>query len=179
MLAHVLDHVAVADRRADEVEADALQVALKPQVGHDGGDDAVALQPARFAPGASDHAHELVAIDLPALLVHQDQPVGVAVQRDAEVGAIGEHFALEHRRSGGAAAAVDVDAVGLDADRDDFGAQFPQDLGRHLVGGAMGAIDDDLQPVEPQAAREGVLDELDIAAAGVIQAAGAAEGAPA
>jgi len=39
----------------------------------------------------------------------------------------------------------------------------------------MGAIDDDLQPVEPKAAREGVLDELDIAAAGVIQAAGASE----
>src|SRR4029450_3452152 len=37
VLAHMLDHVSVADRRAREPKLDALQIALKPQIGHDGG----------------------------------------------------------------------------------------------------------------------------------------------
>ena len=39
----------------------------------------------------------------------------------------------------------------------------------------MRAIDDDLQPVEAQAAREARFDELDIAAAGIVETLGAAE----
>ncbi len=39
----------------------------------------------------------------------------------------------------------------------------------------MRAIDDDLQPVETQAAREARFDEFDIAAAGIVETLGAAE----
>ena len=39
----------------------------------------------------------------------------------------------------------------------------------------MGAIDDDPQPVEPQPFREALLDELDIAAAGIFKPLGAAK----
>ena len=39
----------------------------------------------------------------------------------------------------------------------------------------MGAIDDDPQPIEPQPFREALLDEFDIAAAGVLEPLGAAE----
>ena len=42
---------------------------------------------------------------------------------------------------GRAAFLVDVEAVRLVVDGDDLGAEFPQRLGRHLVGGAVGAID--------------------------------------
>ena len=48
-------------------------------------------------------------------------------------------------------------------------------VGRDAIGRAMRAIDDDLQVVEPQAAREAGLRRLDIAAGGVVQARGAAE----
>ncbi len=76
---------------------------------------------------------------------------------------------------GRAAAVVDVGAVGRHAERDDVGAELPQRLGRDVVGGAVGAIDDDLEPVEPQPLGEGRLGEVDVAAARVVDAPGAAD----
>ncbi len=56
------------------------------------------------------------------------------------------HQGLQPLGMHGAAFAVDVGAVGLDPDRDHLGAQLPEHGRRHLVGGAIGAIDHDLQP---------------------------------
>ena len=64
---------------------------------------------------------------------------------------------------------------GADADRDHRRAELPQDRRRDAVGGAVRAIDDDLQPIQPQAAREGRLGRLDIAAGGVLEPGRAAE----
>ena len=49
---------------------------------------------------------------------------------------------------------------------------FEEIVGQALAG-AVGAIDDDLQAVQPQAAREAGLDELGVAAQRVVEAAGA------
>ena len=174
-LAHALGDVAVADAGAQQAERVALEEALQAQVGHDGGDDAAAAQPAVGVPGARDQREDLVAVDDLTALVGQDQPVGVAVERDAEVGAVGEDVGAEIFRVGRAAVAVDVGAVGVAADPDDVGAQLTQRGGRDLVGGAVRAIDDDLEAVEAQAAWEGRLGRFDVAAGGVGQARGAAE----
>ena len=62
-----------------------------------------------------------------ALLVDDDQPVGVAVERDADIGAAPRPpVACSSAGVGRAAAVVDVEAVGRDADRDHLGAQLPQ-----------------------------------------------------
>ena len=58
---------------------------------------------------------------------------------------------------------IDVVAVGFDADLDDFGAQFPERFGRHLVAGTVGAIDDDAQAVEAKVLRQRALGEFDVA----------------
>ena len=60
--------------------------------------------------------HELVAVDHVALLVDDEDAVGVAVERDADVGAQLPHLADQRLRSGRADLAVDVEAVGIDAD---------------------------------------------------------------
>ncbi len=83
-------------------------------------------------------------------------------------------FARAPRR-GRADVAVDVHAVGLDAERKHFRAQLPQRFGRHLVSGAVGAIDHDAHALERHVARQSVLGEFDIARAHVIDAAGAAQ----
>ena len=44
-------------------------------------------QPAVARPWTGDERHQLVAVDQLARLVDQHQPVGVAVERDADVGA--------------------------------------------------------------------------------------------
>ena len=109
------------------------------------------------------------------MLVGDDQPVGIPVQGQAQMGAMDDHLLAHHRRGGGAAIAVDVGAVGLDGDRDHLGAEFGKHRRRHLVGGAIGAIDDDLQAFERGALRESVLHELDVAAGRVVDPLGAAE----
>ena len=89
MLPHMLDHVAVAHRRALQAEAELLQIALEPEIGHDRGDDAAAGEPPAPEPDFGDDRHELIAVDHVALLVDDHHAVGVAVERDADIGA---HF---------------------------------------------------------------------------------------
>ena len=60
-------------------------------------------------------------------LVHHDHPVGVAVQRDAQVGPVLHHLAGHLLGVQRAAAVVDVVAVGLDAERDDLRPQLLED----------------------------------------------------
>ena len=101
--------------------------------------------------------------------------VGVAVERDADIGAQFADLADQRLRRGRADVAVDVEAVGLDADGDDFGAKLPERLGRDLVGGAVGAIDHDAHALEVDLARQGALGELDVAGVHALDALGAAE----
>ena len=77
-----------------------------------------------------------------------DDPVGVAVERDADIGAHLAHLGGKRGRRGRADVVVDVEAVRLDADGDRLGAELLQRQRRDLVGGAVGAIDDDAQAVE-------------------------------
>ena len=129
--------------------SDAAEEALEAEIGHHRRDDAAAGEPPALVPGLGDQRHDLVAVDDRAVLVDDDDAVGVAVERDADVGAHFMHLLLQAGRMGRAAFLVDVEAVGLDIDGDDLGAEFPQRRGRHLVGGAIGAIDDD--PAGPTA----------------------------
>lgn len=62
-----------------------------------------------------------------------------------------------------AAFLVDVEAVGFDIDGHDLGAELPQRLGRHFVGRAIGAIDDDPEARKRHRARQCTLGELDVA----------------
>ena len=93
VLAHVLEHVAVADRGAHELQPEAAEIALEAEIGHDGGDDAGLRQAPVLAPGARDDGHELVAVDELPLLVDDEDAVGVAVERDADIGAELAHLA--------------------------------------------------------------------------------------
>ena len=126
-------------------------------------------------PAFGDHGEQLVAVDQMAALVDDDDAVGIAIERDADVGAHFAHLAAQRFRRGRAAFLVDVEAVRLDADRDDVGAELPQRFRHHLVGGAVGAIDHHAQAVEDEVARQRALGEFDIAVMHAVDALGAAE----
>ena len=69
-------------------------------------------------------AEDAVAADHLAVGIGEDDAVGVAIEGDAEVGVVAaDEFAGVFRMER-AAAAVDVEAVRLDAGGDDFGAEF-------------------------------------------------------
>ena len=101
--AHRLEHVAVADLGAQQLEAGLAEMPLEAEVRHHRRDDAVALELAAALQAERDQRHQLVAVDDLALLVDDDQPVGVAVERDADVGAARDHRLLQQLRVGRAA----------------------------------------------------------------------------
>src|SRR5204863_4688701 len=59
--------------------------------------------------------------------------------------------------------------------RDDLGAEFPQYGRGDFVGSTVGAIDDDLQAAEIEAAGGRGLDRLDVPPIGVVEPLGAAD----
>ncbi len=149
VLLHGLQDVPVADAGLHDLDALGLHGQLEAQVGHDGADDGVPAQGAGLAHGQGQHGEDLVAVDLRARGVHGQAAVRVAVVGDAEVGPVFDHGLLEQAQVGGAAAVVDVQAVGLGADGDDLGAGPGEGLGRDAGGRAVRLVQDDLQPVEP------------------------------
>src|SRR5205814_9228431 len=79
-----LQHVAVADLRAQELDAARAQRELEPEVRHHRADDRAAQRP-RFEPVAREHIEELIAVDeVTALIDHQDA-VAVAVERETHM----------------------------------------------------------------------------------------------
>src|SRR6185437_4476710 len=173
--AHLLDHVTVADRRAHEAQALRGEMPLETEIRDHGRDDARILQAAVFLPALGDDGEQLVAVDDMPALVDDEHAVGVAVERNADVGAHLAHLARQRVEIGRAAVLVDVEAVRIDADRNDLGAELPQRAWRDLVGGAVGAIDDDTQIFESDAARQRALGEFDVTVLHAVDAAGAAE----
>src|SRR5262249_42291765 len=68
MGAHVLEHVAVADRRARERECQAPEIAFEAEIGHHGRHHAGLGEAAVRLPALRDHRQQLIAIDdAPAL----------------------------------------------------------------------------------------------------------------
>ena len=126
-------------------------------------------------PRGGDHRQQLVAVDDLALLIDHHDTVGIAVERDADVGAHLAYLVDQRGGGGGADLAIDVEAVGVDADGDDLCTEFPQRLGGNLVGGAVSAVDHDAQAVECQVAGKRALGELDVAILHAVDALGAAK----
>jgi hypothetical protein len=91
------------------------------------------------------------------------------------VGTLLDDGALERRRRGGAAIAVDVLAVGLAADRRDGGAELGDHLGATRYAAPLAPSTTTRQPVERELAREGVLHEDVVAAERVVDAVGLAD----
>ena len=143
-------HIAVAHRGARQLQAQPAQIAVQPDIRHHRADHAAALELLAFRPAFGDQGQDLVAVDDAAFLVGHHHAVGVAIERDAEIGAHLAHLGAHRLGRGRAAIQIDVEAVGRDAHRHDIGAQFPQHFRRDLVGGAIGAIDHDAHAVEPR-----------------------------
>ena len=173
--AHALEHIAVADRRAHQLQANAAEIALEAEIGHHGGDDAGLAETAVFLPACGDDGEQLVAVDDLAVLVDDHHAVGVAIERDADIGAHLAHLAGDGAEVGRTAILIDVHAVRFVADGNHVGAQFPQRAGRDLVGGAIGAIDHDAQSGEIDVARQRALGEFNVAVLHAVDALGAAK----
>ncbi len=159
-------HVAIADLGARERNSQFFQRALEREIGHQGPHHS--SQAPAFCALAGDHVQQLIAVVERAVAVGHEHSVPVAVERDAEVRLVLSHRALQGRGVGRAGPVVDVEAVGAYPDRNDIGAQLVEHVRGDMVSGAVGAVDDDLQPAQVERGREGALAEFDVAARGVV-----------
>ncbi len=107
-----------------------------------------------------------------AALIEDHHPVRIAIQTDAHIRPMRHHGLGRGFGMGGTAAIIDIRAIRGDAHGDHLGPQFPQHIGRRLIGGAIGAIDHHLQPVQPQPGRKGGLDEFLIPPAPILDPLG-------
>jgi hypothetical protein len=175
-LQHFVDDVLVADGGAHDFSSGFLDRGVDAGVAHDGGDERVVGEGSLREHFERGDDHDVVAVDQGAFLVAELDAVGVTVVGDADVGAEFADFRAEKLRVHGAALLVDVGAVGLVAVDEDLGTEFAKDAGGGLVGGAVGAIDDDAHAFERERAGQGGLGELDVTAEGVLDADGFADG---
>ena len=174
--AHLLDDVAIADLGADEVEPHLLESALQPEVAHHRRHDGPAAEGVAFGHVPGTEGEHGVAVDHLAAFRDEHDPVGVAVDGDAHVGAELPHLGGDAVRRRRAAGLVDVAPVRLDADGKHLGPQLLEDRRPDLVGGAVRAVEHDTQAVQGEIQREGLLQEHDVATARIVDAVGAAQG---
>ena len=176
--AHRLEHVAVADLGAEQLEAAGPRGSVRGR----GWTSRSRRSPPpsstpRRAPGRAPISaiSWSPSIDL-ALLVDHDQPVGVAVERDADIGA-------GSRPPSPAAASGSVEPqpslmlrpLGETPIAITSAPSSHKRRGRDLIGGAVRAIDHDLEPVEPQMLGKGRLGGMDVAAARILDPPRAAD----
>ena len=92
---HRLEHVAVADLGLAHPDAGPLHGLHEAEVAHHGGHDRVLDEPALVAQREGEHGEQLVAVDDGALVVDREAAVGVAVEGEADVGAVLQHRGLQ------------------------------------------------------------------------------------
>ena len=101
---------------------------LEAAIRQDRDDEAATRQRVARQPVESQDPEHLVAIDDLAGRIDRDEPVGIAVEREADVRSGRDDRLGERRRGRGARAHVDVDAVGLGMDDVEPGAGRGEDL---------------------------------------------------
>ena len=140
---HFLENVAIADRGAGECDSLTGEDALKTEIGHGCGDNAIALELILRFEVARNGKKNAVAVDDFSCFADEESAVGVAVECDTELGALGGHALLQTFKMKRAAAGVDVAAVRRHTHRDDIGSERAEKLGTEFIGGAIGAVQKD------------------------------------
>jgi hypothetical protein len=84
-LAHGVEDLPIAD--ADPFEADSfrLEAFVESQIAHDCGHHGEPLEDVPARPTASQNGQDSVAIDDPAMLIREDDPVAIPIVRDPEI----------------------------------------------------------------------------------------------
>ncbi len=139
---HLFKDVAVAHGSAVHADAAALEGGLKAHVGHGGGDDQAAGEQAAGLQVAGGHQQDRVAVDDVAAGAGQHATVGVAVEGQAKMRAVGYHFAGDVLGVKSAAVEVDVAAVGSDVQEGNVSRSTGVEAAEQLGGnGGCGSVE--------------------------------------
>ena len=97
---HALEDVLVSDRRADDVPPGRLDRGLQAPVRQHRDDEAAARQRIALKAVKGEDPEHLVAVDDVAARIDRDQAVGIAIEREADVGTALDHGPRERGRIG-------------------------------------------------------------------------------
>ena len=173
---HFVDDVLVAHRGVHDASARFLYHGVQAGVAHDGGDEGFVLKRAFGQHFQSANRHHVVAVNQVTGLVAEKHAVGVAIVRDAKVGAVLPDLPAHLLGVHGTAVLVDVHAIGLDAVIENLRAQFAQHARGGFVGGAVGAVHHDPHAFEGHSLGERTFGVFDVSAQRVVNADGFADG---
>ena len=170
VLQHLIDHVLVADVRANDLSPGLSHRVDQSGVAHDRRDQGLLVERSLLHHVQRRDRHDIVAVDQIAVFVAQQHAIGVAIMGQSDIGAVLAHLGKQLFRMHRPAILVDVLAVGLIAHDEDLGAELLEHAGGGFVGGAVRAIDHDPHAFQRHAAGKGGLSVFDITPQRVIDA---------
>jgi len=105
-------------------------------------------------------------------MVHHDEPIPIPIKRQAEI-----CFDLKNPLPHGVGLGsphtfIDIEPVGRIPHRDDGGSKLREHVGRDVIGGSMGAINDHTNPVEIHTGCNRAFTKFDIPPRGILKALG-------
>ncbi len=111
---------------------------------------------------ASYGEQNAVAVDDFPCFANEEGAVGIAIEGDAELGALGSDALLQAFEMERTAAGVDVAAVGRYTHRDDNGAERAEEFGTEFVSGTVGAVEDDAETGELGSRKDAAAKKIEI-----------------
>ena len=164
----------VADGGGDHPDARLTHGLMQAEIGHHRTDHRIAGELAFFLQRQGAQGQDAIARDGGPAGVGENHAVRIAVERDADIGALLFHDFAGEFRVERPYARVDIDAVRVDTELHDLGTQFLEDERGEKIAGTMSAIDDDLHAVEMRIT-QALLHELNVTSAGVVDTVGLAD----
>jgi len=113
---------------------------------------------------AARQEEDVVAVHDPSGTIHGQGTIRVTVEGDAHVAPVAADLSRQRVEVQRTAVEIDVAAVRRVADDRHLGSMVTEDLGGDLAGGAVGAVERQLEPLEPARGRDHVLEAFDISA---------------
>ena len=153
--AHGFEHVAVAHAGADHFAAGLFDGFVQSEIAHHGGDHGVPAQLAAAQQIQSGHGEQFVTIERIAVFVAQQKTVGVAVMGESDLRPGLFDQPADFAGHSAPAVRIDVEPVGCGVENMHVRAEGTQRLRSRLVGGAIGAIDGDLESAQGETRRQG------------------------
>ncbi len=120
----------------------------------------------------AERRHDMVPIDDRSLLANKNGPVGISVQRDAQIGLMQTDGLLQEFGMDGPACLIDIHAVRFVPDHLHGGAQFSQDGRSDFVPCTIGTVHDKLDPLEIQIFRQRPLGKFNVSSVSIVDSIG-------
>ena len=148
ILEHPFEDVLVSDLCPNQSHPGRRQRLLEAEVGHDGRDHEAIIEPAAAVEVAGPEQQDLVAVPDASLVVDEDRPIGVTIERDPGVGSPFAYDACESFWMECSGILIDVPSIGGGVDDLDGCAASFEHVPRDLERGTVSRVDDQRQTLE-------------------------------